>query len=217
MNSNQCPLCKGGEIAHYFQDCYGNYHHCGACDLIFKSDEDLLSSDEERSRYESHNNDIKDQGYYNFLSQLVEPMLAHLKEDARGVDYGSGPEISIEKIFEDHKKECVSYDPFFCKNEEHLKKDHYDFLTCSEAVEHMFHPGDELKLMLTLVKEGGVIGIMTQPHPQNKAQFESWWYKKDPTHVRFFSQKTFDWISEFHNLRPLYQEGSVFVFKKVDA
>jgi hypothetical protein len=45
---------------------------------------------------------------------------------------------------------------------------------------------------------GGWLGIMTSFLTTDDA-FESWYYRRDPTHVTFYSEKTFEVIAEQRN------------------
>ena len=82
-----------------------------------------------------------------------------------------------------------------------LKK--YDFISCSETVEHFHNPFGEFTKFNELLNNNGTIGIMTNFHSEQDI-FENWYYIKDPTHVVFYNKKTFqiiakifDWESEF--------------------
>lgn len=210
--NEECPLCGQKDSALYFEDKFGVFFHCDECDLIFKEKAGLLPLADEKNRYESHNNDTNDQGYYDFLTRLTSPMLDYIKKGEIGLDFGCGPTISIESVFLTQKIRCDSFDPIFFNNEEFLSNK-YNFLTCSEAIEHMYDVGKEIKKMISLINHNGLFGIMTNPHRGEKDHFEKWWYKKDPTHVRFFSLKTFEWLALKDGLTLLFQKDSVFIFR----
>lgn len=48
------------------------------------------------------------------------------------------------------------YDPFFFPDES-LLSNKYDFVTCTEAIEHFFEPKKEWKILLNLLKENGML------------------------------------------------------------
>jgi len=52
------------------------------------------------------------------------------------------------------------YDPFFAPDPSALKRAH-DFVTCTEVVEHFQQPADDWRRLLSLVKSGGWLGVMT--------------------------------------------------------
>ena len=46
-----------------------------------------------------------------------------------------------------------------------------------------------------LLKSNGVLAIMTQIHmPQ--IDFDQWYYKNDPSHIGFFSEKSLNFLAE---------------------
>ena len=71
----------------------------------------------------------------------------------------------------------------------------YDFVTATEVVEHLKNPQHELQRLYRLVKQGGTLGIMTKL-ATDKSAFENWHYKRDPTHICFFSKPTFEWLGK---------------------
>jgi SAM-dependent methyltransferase len=85
------------------------------------------------------------------------------------------------------------YDPFYADNTAVLA-DCYDFITASEVVEHLRQPGEELERLFGLLKPGGILGIMTKL-VLDRAAFSHWHYKRDPTHICFFSRATFAWLA----------------------
>jgi SAM-dependent methyltransferase len=172
------------------------YWHCGECDLIFVARADLLSADEEKARYETHQNIEGDAGYEKFLGQLWEPLRQFLPagRPCRGLDFGCGPGPALQKMIERQGHECAVYDPFYA-DEESVLKTKYDFVTCTEVAEHFNEPKKALDLLLSLVRPDGVLGVMTQFHPGDSGAavaefFTTWWYARDPAHVCFYSEKT---------------------------
>ena len=105
-------------------------------------------------------------------------------------------------MFGERGFEVINYDPFFAPDREPLSR-LYDFVVCSETLEHMYDPGKDLKLLYSLLKPEGWLGIQTQffDDPQT---FPESRYQRDPTHVCLYSTKTFQmiqtmfpWILEF--------------------
>jgi 2-polyprenyl-3-methyl-5-hydroxy-6-metoxy-1,4-benzoquinol methylase len=84
--------------------------------------------------------------------------------------------------------EMALYDPFFYPDPAALTR-RYDFITCSETAEHFHRPADEFDLLGRLLNPGGWLAIMTR-FPAGDAGFADWHYRKDPTHVVFYSEAT---------------------------
>ncbi len=96
-------------------------------------------------------------------------------------------------MFEEAGHRMAIHDPFYEPHPAVLNGS-FDFITASEVVEHLYSPGVVLRQLWGCLKPGGLLGIMTQPLPK-PADFATWHYKTDPTHVCFFSASTWDWVA----------------------
>lgn len=206
IKSDSCPLCPlcaidragpGDEVNGppllYFQD-QRDYWQCQCCALVFVAPAQRLGAGEEKAEYDLHQNSPLDQGYRNFLSRLMEPLLAHLGNDAEGLDFGCGPGPTLSLMLQEKGYPVAVFDPFYA-NERELLECRYDFITATEVVEHLFAPGEVLQQLWQILRRGGSLGIMTKM-VQDAEAFARWHYKNDPTHVCFFSRKTFAYLAE---------------------
>jgi predicted TPR repeat methyltransferase len=91
-----------------------------------------------------------------------------------------------------------TYDPFYAADAG-VFDERYDFITSTEVFEHLANPGREIGRLLTLLRPGGWLGIMTKRAGAEEA-FPRWHYIQDPTHVSFFSEATFSYIAALHDL-----------------
>jgi hypothetical protein len=96
-------------------------------------------------------------------------------------------------MFTDAGFDMAIYDPFYAPDRSVLQN-HYDFISCSEVVEHFHSPGRELLFLWQLLAAEGWLGIMTKLVIDQQA-FARWHYKNDPTHVAFFSRETFRFLA----------------------
>jgi len=172
------------------------YHRCPACDLVFLDRASRLPPDEERARYETHENDPADPRYRAFLDRLAAPLRARLNPGAEGLDYGCGPGPALAVMLEEHGFLMAVYDPFFAPDPKVLEQS-YDFITCTETAEHFFEPGAEFRRLAGLVRPGGWIAVMTGVLTE-EIDFDAWWYARDPTHVCFYTPETLRWIASHH-------------------
>lgn len=189
------------------------YLLCNNCNGIQLSEAHFLSAEDEKNRYQQHNNDIKDPGYRKFLSQLLDPLIERIPKNATGLDYGSGPNPSLSVLFKEKNVEVKNYDPYFADYPENLSQD-YDFITCSETAEHFKNPADEFKKINALLKPAGTLGLMTLSFDTKKIDFENWFYRKDPTHVFFYQLETLEYISKAMGWKLQVLSERVFVFLK---
>lgn len=207
-----CPLCKSQSNELHAADKYREYYVCNECHLIFVPSHFYLSEEEEKRRYSLHNNDPADSGYRKFLSRLMHPLRARLKQESTGLDYGSGPGPTLSLMFEESGFRMNIYDPFFA-NEKSVLRQKYDFVTCTEAAEHFHDPSREFEQLNDLLKDNGWLGVMTQTYDSIK-DFVKWHYIRDETHVCFFSRTTFEWISRKYNYECEVIGDSVILMKK---
>lgn len=187
-----CPLCS-----HQADSFFEDYFHCPNCDLRFLHPKRRLTAQAEKGRYDLHNNNFEDRAYRNFLLPLAEAVRSKIAPGAKGLDFGCGPAPVLAHILDEMGFETKIYDPFFHPAKEALA-DVYDFICVSEVVEHFYDPRKELKNLHALLQPGGLLAVMTAIY-SSKIDFSSWYYRKDPTHVVFYSQATFSWIAQHLN------------------
>ena len=187
-----------------------NFYKCSICDLIFKDPKIYLSAEFEKARYETHQSGEGQQGYENFLQKIILQMEKNIKRGMYGLDFGSGRDATLAKILGEKNILCESYDPIFFPKVELLEKS-YDFVFCTEAVEHFYSPQKEFQLLEVLLKPMAYLGIMTQLAPSD---FQNWWYHRDPTHVAFYSEKTFQWIADKFFYQLEFHAGGVILLQK---
>lgn len=187
---------------------------CPECGLVFKNPDIFLSHDEDVSRYSSHNNDSTDQGYLDFLGKLINPLKEFLPRRFQALDFGCGPGPTVSLLLEEAGGEVENYDPIFFPDAHLLVPESYDVVTSTEVVEHFKTPHSDWELLVGLVKDNGILGIMTQQFSSD-IDYKSWWYKNDPTHIVFYQKKTFEYLAEEYNLDILFNDNkSVIIFKK---
>ena len=88
MMELMCPLCGSSDAAEFFLEHAQIYYRCHNCLLTFLSVAMLPTVDQEKARYDTHNNNPDDAGYRQFQMRLIRHMLPLLDVGARGLDYG---------------------------------------------------------------------------------------------------------------------------------
>lgn len=188
-----CPLCQSDACELYHADRERRWFRCPSCALIHLDPALRLSPTDERARYSHHDNNPDDPRYVGFLSRLADPLARRLLPGARGLDFGCGPSPALAGMLSEAGFPCRAYDPFFFPDTSPLSGQ-YDFVACSEVVEHVYDPAETFALFGRLLAGGGVLGVMTRFHGMG-APFSEWWYKRDPTHVCFYAESTMQWIA----------------------
>lgn len=187
-DTESCPLCTNlAEV--FFKDIY---YLCPACGGIFRPEHLLLSPEREKSRYETHNNDVNDVRYQNFVAPIVNAIIRDFAPRHRGLDFGAGTGPVISKLLGDQAYQTSLYDPFF-HNHPQLLQQQYDYIICCEVIEHFYHPAREFALLKSLLKDNGKLYCMTElyrPH----INFAKWRYQNDETHVFLYQPQTLELI-----------------------
>jgi len=221
-----CPLCLNGNTRIFYSDPDVNwtlytveptqpdtrhnldFYQCDNCDLVFKDRRFALPLDNQKTRYLEHQN-ILSEGYTNFLNKLWIPLRERLQPQHAGLDYGCGPTQAFGELAKLSGFKCSSYDPIFWPRQELLEQN-YDFVFCSEVAEHFVNVNVDWKQLKKLLKPNGRLGVMTG---FVRAPFASWHYHRDPTHISFYSAKTFEWISQWLELKLVYCQNDVALFQ----
>ncbi|RXJ72643.1 2-polyprenyl-3-methyl-5-hydroxy-6-metoxy-1,4-benzoquinol methylase [Veronia nyctiphanis] len=213
--SHTCPLCASDNFADFHQDKRRRYFRCGHCFLVFVDPASFLSADEEKAIYQQHENSPDDVGYRQFLSRIAEPLHKCMPSAQSGLDFGCGPGPTLSLMLEDKGHSVALYDPFFVPDGAALNKT-YDFVTCTEAIEHFHYPKREWGQLISLIKPGGWLALMTKLVKDAEA-FSRWHYKNDPTHVSFFSRETFRFLADRDGLDVDFVGNDVILLRKKTA
>lgn len=195
MHSHTCPLCTSQETQYYTEDKKRQFFQCSQCQLVFVDPGQLPSQIREKQEYDLHENGFEDHGYTRFLSRVSEPLIQQLSVNEVGLDFGCGPAPVLAQMLSNNDLPTTCYDPFYFPDRKHITgHERYDFIVCTEAIEHFHQPHKELELLYRLLKPGGLLAIMTK-RVLSKEKFQNWHYKNDMTHVSFFSVETFKFVA----------------------
>ncbi|MDY6942125.1 MAG: methyltransferase domain-containing protein [Pseudomonadota bacterium] len=207
-----CPLCQGRDTDLYHADQQREYWQCRRCALIFVPPAQRLDAAAEKAEYDRHENDPDEPGYRHFLSRLAEPLKMRLAPGSRGLDFGCGPGPALAAMLEEAGHDVALYDPFYANRPDVLQGS-YQFITCTEVIEHLYHPAREIPRLVGMLASGGWLGVMTK-QVIDRARFAGWHYTRDPTHVCFYSRPTFRWIGQRWGLEPLFVGPDVVLLQK---
>lgn len=192
-----CPLCFTTGSQHFaclpLSEGDANYFRCPVCQLTFVGAESLPSREAEQAHYALHQNNPDDAGYRAFLARLAEPLMAVLPAGAEGLDFGCGPGPTLSRMLTEAGFPTADFDPLYVNNADLLTRQ-YDFITCSEVVEHFHSPANSFARLRSLLRPAGVLAIMTS-WLMDDARFARWHYRRDPTHVCFYKPATFEYLA----------------------
>ncbi len=185
-----CQLCNAKSTLFYKDE----FYKCSCCKAIFRPKEKLLDNEKEKQRYDSHTNDANDLGYQNFVKPITNSILNEFKSADIGLDFGCGKDSPIVKILEENSYKIAKYDIFFYDDKKNLEQK-YDYIACCEVIEHFYTPKKEFELLKSLLKDSGVLYLMTGIY-SDEMDFSKWWYKNDLTHVFIYTKETLYWIKK---------------------
>ncbi|WP_162056400.1 class I SAM-dependent methyltransferase [Pontibacter pamirensis] len=211
-----CPLCvKPSSFTAVEGPDARSYYLCETCLLIFTDTSFLPTRAQEAEHYRKHENGIQYKGYVNFLNKAIQPALPFLEPGMEGLDYGCGPVPTLSLLLKESGYEVDDYDPYFFPEFDEDKK--YDFIFATECFEHFFFPARDLQRLRNLLKENGLLIVMTERWKEVK-DFKRWYYAKDLTHVAFYHMRTFDAIcSKFGFERQFIDDRRVVILQRKTA
>ena len=217
MNSELCPLCRVVDTVFYYRSKLKNleriFLRCVKCDLIFVPKQFHVNCIAQKARYLQHNNDPDDADYRAFLSRLSNELIPLLAKGSKGIDYGAGPGPALALMLKEEGFKMSTFDVFF-QPDVSVLSDKYDFVVCTETVEHFAAPEREFRIFDSILKPGGLIGIMTSLFTE-EIDFGNWYYQRDPTHIAFYTVNTMKVIAERFNWEMCSPAANVIVFKKL--
>lgn len=202
---NTCRICGHNEV-HDFAIKDRKYGKCVKCKSICTNPDSFALPDVQKSRYEMHENSLKDAGYRGFLEGFIKPVLEELRKagessgktdvlPSRILDYGSGPEPALCELMKSFSEEgeylppgcdIRGWDPFFAPATPFFENG-ADLVTCLEVAEHFETPLEDMKKLAAAVRSGGYAAIGTMLLTE-ATSFPGWWYRSDITHVAFYTR-----------------------------
>ena len=207
-----CNICRSNAASSFNTHDSKTYWSCNVCGCKYLDKLYFIDPVEEEQRYLEHNNSIKDNEYRVFLSRLSDPLKEKISLGSNGLDFGCGTGPALADMLTQDGFKVELYDPFFFPDKGVLSKQ-YDFITCTETVEHFYDPFKEFNILNDLLKPGGWLGVMTSFLTSDE-MFESWYYRRDPTHVSFYCEKTFQVIASQRNWKCEIKSKDVVLLQK---
>ncbi len=191
-----CPVCLEFDTRLLMRVDTRTYWRCNTCVCTFLDPDQLPGIETEKAEYDRHQNRVDDPGYRKFLGQLAEPLLGKLRPGSKGLDFGCGPGPALAAMLSEAGHDVALYDPLYVPDLSVLEKQ-FDFVTCTETVEHFHQPAREFQCLNKLLRPGGWLGIMTR-FQTDDTRFANWHYRRDPTHVVFYRAETMQWLGQRH-------------------
>ncbi len=212
---DKCLICN--EIVSKLEDkqIKVTYSVCGKCGFIHKDKEFHVDSEEELNYYSLHNNSFESEGYVKIFENLIEDYIRPLKIMGTALEYGSGPGPVLKELLNREGLDVLDFDPYF-NNDLEYKNHKYELITSTEVVEHFYHPLEEFAHLSNLLEQGGYLVIMTKLRMMNITEFLDWWYRRDKTHVSFYTKESLNIIAARFDLKIVKSNNiNIIVFQKI--
>ena len=197
----KCKICS--TVATSFDDLQlsKKFYHCPACELIFLDKKYFVDNADEKKQYDHHNNNAQNSGYVTMFENYLDFFWDDIKDNAKtALDFGSGPGPVLYEILEKRGLETEFYDKFYQPKKVYEGKK-YDLITSTEVFEHLDNPKEILQLLAQHLNDNGVIALMSLFHTNEQKDFLKWWYRRDPTHITFFTPKSIEFMANECGLR----------------
>lgn len=216
MAIKECKICSQRATKLRDEQFNIDYYFCNYCKFIFIDAVHIVDPEEEVAVYQQHNNTMENERYVNMFEDFIKKGIdPYLSQTGKALDFGCGPGPVLATLLKRKGFDVDIYDPYFAPQKIYLNKE-YDLITATEVFEHLRYPYEATTLLTEHLKDGGILAIMTLFHPGGDAKaFNNWWYRRDPTHISFYTLETFKVLASLLGLEVLfYDEKNICILTK---
>jgi hypothetical protein len=200
-----CALCHSAFQSFRVKDRL--YRQCPGCGWITLDQTHHLSTEKQKERYLLHENSEENSGYVRMFEKFIETAVVPFARNGGKIfDFGCGPQPVLAELLRKKGYSVDLYDLFFNSDEVYQTRK-YDLITLTEVLEHLSNPIEVLRGLVQRLEANGVIAFMTLFHPDNVEKFDAWWYRRDPTHVTFYTPKTIQQLAEVLEMKVVFSDN----------
>lgn len=211
---SDCLICGSGTKKINDPQLKISYAFCEQCGFIYKDRTSHLPKDAEENIYLLHNNNFESEGYVKIFVDLIKNQIEPLHISRKILDFGSGPGPVLKTLLERDGYQVYDYDPFFNPKESYLTQK-YQLITSTEVAEHFTNPMLEFKVLSSLLEDGGYLLIMTKLRTMDIDEFMTWWYRRDQTHIGFYTIQSMEEIARQCGLEIVFNNReNIVIFQK---
>jgi len=210
----KCKICSNEVGSFKDNELKKIFYYCQNCESIFLDSSFYVDNIDEKKQYDHHNNSLENKGYI----KMFENFLDYFWSGSKNVlDFGSGPTPVLATLMKKRTLHVDHFDKFY-QIKKVYKNKRYDLITSTEVFEHLKNPKEILTLLKNHLAPNGTIAIMTLFHTNNQDDFLKWWYRRDPTHIVFFTPKTFEVLAKKCGLTVLKHDNKrVVILRSVST
>ncbi len=213
-SASSCMIC-GGETSPLFDEKIKVvYDVCTVCGFTYKQPRFHPTPEQEKILYDFHDNSMENAGYVTMLKTFLDHAVLPYIQSGDALDFGSGPGPVLYELTKRAGFHAEHYDPFYHPQADYENKT-YDLITATEVFEHLSQPLKTMAKLSGLLKPGGYLAISTSLRPEDDQAFLTWWYRRDETHIGFFTPKALAHLIRDVPLKRVYtNHKNHFTFKK---
>ena len=209
----KCTICNNKVISFEDIEQKKTFFHCLYCELIFLDKKFYVSFEDEKKQYDYHENSLENEGYVKMFDDFLDYTLEGLHVKSV-LDFGSGPTPVLAELLKRRGLLVEHFDKFYQPKEVYKDKK-YDLITSTEVFEHLENPKKILKFLANHLNPDGIIVIMTLFHSNKTEDFLKWWYRRDPTHITFFTPKSIEVMASECGLKTLKHDARRVILLKL--
>jgi len=208
-----CPLCNS-QSNFFLAGDKREYWECSVCRLIFVPEKYFIPEKEEIGHYLKHENSLDNEGYVQMFQEKIQIVQNVCQGVQTILDYGCGYEPVLKNLLTHEGYTVSGYDRYFFPDSD--LSGAFNLILSTETFEHFKEPEKEVARLATLLNPGGYLGVMTRLVPQKnnlpcRESFDNWYYKRDPTHIAFYSSNTFAWIADILEMDIIFNNEKDFI------
>ena len=196
----KCPICSSPSEVFYDDRVAIQSYRCQECNAFFKDRSSYQNLAIQKKRYDLHQNDPSDDSYRAYFQSFLDFVLPHIDIDIVSfLDFGSGRSTLLADMMSRGGVEAIAYDPIYRPDMDYQSR-RYGLIASVEVFEHLHHPQETFAHLVSLLEDEGYLAVKTEFAPKSVDEYLKWYYPKDPTHVIFYSPKSFEHLAEENNL-----------------
>ncbi|MDZ4081638.1 MAG: class I SAM-dependent methyltransferase [Bdellovibrionales bacterium] len=197
MKQKSCSICQalGERIRlNLSRAQMRTYWKCSECNFIEVDAVDRLAEEAAAEFYRNHENSVEDPRYREYAKAVADEATRRLSDAnssgvfGKALDYGCGAGPVVASLLNERGIAADQYDPVFFPDG--IIEDSYALIVACEVVEHFREPKFEFSKVRDLLSPGGWLVVQTE-RLDFIENFEDWYYRRDPTHVAFYSERAF--------------------------
>lgn len=168
---------------------------CTSCGFTRKKARFHPEAEAEKAVYDRHENTMENEGYVRMLADFLDRAVHPFQTPSHALEFGCGPGPVLFELLLRRGFSVRRYDPFYYPDKT-VFLDTYGAITATEVFEHLRFPLEETKRLASLLEQGGILAVMTKFRPPADEDFLDWWYRRDPSHIGFFTEDAFHVLAE---------------------